>query len=280
MQNQTSDSPIRLDASTAVRSSLRVTRVGMFLAETMTRHVIDGLNSTAAESARELGWMAENLAALSGVRPHVTGEVPREPCVIVANHISYLDPLVIASLVPCVPVAKAELRDWPVLGETARRSNVLFVRRECALSGARVLREARRALDRGVSVLIFPEGTTTRGHHVLPFRRGAMGLAQWAKVPIVPVAISYPSPEAPWVDDDTFLPHFMRTLARPLTSVEVQFLASIHATDNETPDAMAERVRHEIARTLATRSISHRAGWAPGFAREAVRAHPLRPAFA
>jgi len=259
---------------------MRLTRVSMFLAETMTRHVIDGLSSTAAESARELGWMAENLAALSGVRPRVMGEVPSEPCVIVANHISYLDPLVIASLVPCVPIAKAELRDWPVLGETARRSNVLFVRRECALSGARVLREARRALDRGVSVLVFPEGTTTRGHSVLPFRRGAMGLAQWAQVPIVPVTIAYPSPEAPWVGDDTFLPHFMRTLARPLTSVEVQFLAPIHTTEGHTPDELAERARREIACALPARSMPPRASSVIRAPRNLVGAHHARPAFA
>ncbi len=234
----------------SLRSSLRLTRVSMFMAETMARHVIDGLSNSALESARELAWIAENLAALSGVRPHVIGQLPKEPSVIVANHVSYLDPLVLASLLPCVPIAKAELRDWPVLGETARRSNVLFVRRECALSGARVLREARRALDGGVSVLVFPEGTTTTGHKVLPFKRGALGLAQLASVPIIPVALSYAQPEAAWIGDDTFLPHFVRTLARPFTPVTVRFLPALEASDGRSAAELADQARMTITRAL------------------------------
>lgn len=250
MHSQESSSRANFDATAAVRSSLRLTRASVFLAETMTRHAMDGLSSNVAETVRELGWMAENLAALSGVRPRVIGQLPTEPSVIVANHISYLDAVVIASLVPCVPIAKAELLHWPVLGEAARRSRVLFVRRECALSGARVLREARRALDRGVSVLVFPEGTTTHGHGVLPFRRGAMGLARLSGVPILPVNVSYASPAAAWVGDDAFLPHFMRTLARPLTAVEVRFLAPIDTTGDESAATLAEHARSAIARAI------------------------------
>ncbi len=243
----TASLPASLRAS--LRSSLRLTRVSMFMAETLTRHAIDGISNCAFESARELAWLGENLAALSGVRPHVQGRLPAGPCVIVANHVSYLDPLVLASLVPCLPIAKAELRDWPVLGETARRSNVLFVRRDCALSGARVLREARRALDRGVSVLVFPEGTTTTGHKVLPFKRGALGLAQLAGVPIAPVALRYAQPEAAWIGEEVFLPHFARTLARPFTPVTVSFLPAIECHDRSAAE-LAEEARSMIASAL------------------------------
>lgn len=254
MQIQHALARTRPDADSALRaslrSSLRLTRVSMFLAETVTRHVLDGISQSPHECARELAWLGENLSALSGVRPHVTGPIPQEPCVIVANHISYLDPLVLASLAPCIPIAKSELRDWPVLGDTARRSNVLFVRRECALSGARVLREAHRALDRGVSVLVFPEGTTTHGRRVLPFKRGAFGLAQLASVPIVPVALQYSDEDAGWVGDDTFLPHFVRTLSRPFTPVNVRFLNAIESERDATAAELAEQARCDIARAL------------------------------
>lgn len=241
----------------SVRSSLRFARVSVFIAETLARHVVDGVSESATESARELRWIAENLVALSGVRPHVVGELPRSPSVMVANHISYLDPLLLAGLVPCVPIAKAELSGWPVLGEAARRSKVLFVRRDCGSSGARVLREAMRALEQGISILVFPEGTTTRGREVLPFRRGAFGLAQMLGVPVVPIAVSYADPEAAWVGDDTFLPHFVRTLARPFTSASVRILPALEPDDCLSASELAELARSSIASALqGSRSAS------------------------
>jgi len=247
----------------SVRSSLRLARVSMFLAETFTRHAIDGVSSCALESARELRWIAENLVALSGVRPQVIGELPTGPCVIVANHVSYLDPVIVAGLVPCVPIAKAELHDWPVIGDAARRSKVLFVRRECGLSGARVLREAKRALDSGLPVLVFPEGTTTRGRSVLPFRRGALGLAKRMGVPIVPVAVSYRHTDAAWVGDDTFLPHFVRTLARPFTPATLRFLPAIDPREDLSPSELAELARAAISAALPpfTRSLHDQPTW-------------------
>src|SRR5262249_7678064 len=158
-------------------------------AETMARLMLDGTSTSLDQRARELAWLCENLCGITGVRPRVVGEIPSEPCVLVANHTSYLDPLTIASLVRCAPIAKADIASWPCCGEIARRVGVRFVKRECPHSGARVLREGLRALAQGVSVLVFPEGTTTVGDHVLPFKRGAFGLARLAGVPIVPVAV-------------------------------------------------------------------------------------------
>lgn len=208
----------------AVRSSVRLTRIGMFTAETLARLLLDGAGTSLTDRARELSWVAENLVALTGVRPRIHGEVPAGPCVLVANHISYLDPTVIASHVRCAPIAKSEVMQWPFMGEIARRVGVLFVRRGCPHSGARVLREGLRALAQGVSILVFPEGTTTVGDGVLPFQRGAFGMAKLAGVPIVPVVVQYEERAAAWVGREGFLPHLARTVARAVTPMTVRFL--------------------------------------------------------
>jgi 1-acyl-sn-glycerol-3-phosphate acyltransferase len=235
----------------AVRSSVRLTRIGMFTAETLARLLLDGAGTSLLERARELSWVAENLVALTGVRPRVQGEVPAQPCVLVANHISYLDPTVLASLVRCAPIAKSEVMHWPFMGEIARRVGVLFVKRGCPHSGARVLREGLRALAQGVSILVFPEGTTTNGDGVLPFQRGAFGLAKLAGVPIVPVAVQYEQRDAAWVGSEGFLPHLARTVSRAVTPMTVRFLAPIDselASVSQLRDEAHERIEAELAR--------------------------------
>jgi 1-acyl-sn-glycerol-3-phosphate acyltransferase len=74
-----------------------------------------------------------------------------------------------------------------------------------------------------MSVLNFPEGTTSDGERVLPFRRGIFGLARHACVPVVPVALRFDDPELAWFGDALFLPHYARLLGRPETVVRVRF---------------------------------------------------------
>ena len=185
------------------------------------------------------------------MRLSVRGTPPKEPCLLVANHMSYFDPLIVASHVPCTVVAKSEIGSWPCVGDVARRLGILMLQRGCGMSGARVLREAMRALERGVSVLVFPEGTTTTGDRVLPFRRGAFGAAALAGVPIVPVALKYACASTAWVGDDMFLPHYMRTIAKPYTRVSVDFLEPLAYARARTVSDLAEHARAAIEEALA-----------------------------
>lgn len=175
------------------------------------------------ERARLLHGIARDLCALHSLRVRVTGALPASPFVIVANHVSYLDPILLASLTPCTAIAKQEIGGWPIIGDRARDLGVMLVDRQRTASGARVLRCALRALRHGVPVLNFPEGSTTRGEKVLPFRKGIFGVAQIAGVPIVPAAITYDDPELCWAGDDTFLPHFLRFSSRREASARIAF---------------------------------------------------------
>ena len=230
----------------------RAARVGAFALESWSRLSLGKVRSSSRrECAQELSWLAENLCALHGVRARVRGAVPSGPCVLVANHLSYFDPVVLAAQTPLAAIAKRDVADWPLVGKACQKLGVSFVERGDAHSGARVLREALRALEEGVSMLVFPEGTTTRGEQVLPFKRGIFGVAQRAGVPIVPVALRYEREDVAWVGDETFLPHYVRTMAHVCTRVSVEYLAPLPRDRGQSANGLAELARRTIARALA-----------------------------
>lgn len=233
------------------RTSSRAARVGAFALETWSRLLVDGPHTAPDERARELAWIAENLCALHGVRMTVRGRVPTSPALLVANHMSYFDPMIISSLAPCTVVAKCEVSAWPCIGDVCRRLGVMYVERENAHSGARVLREVLRSFERGVSVLVFPEGTTTTGRTVLPFKRGSFGAAALSGVPIVPVALRYECKELAWVGKATFLPHYVRTMSKPYTRVSVDFLPPLPHGDVHRAAELAQRARTAISSAIA-----------------------------
>lgn len=153
----------------------------------------------------------------------VRGPVPKGACIVAANHMSYLDPLAIGQVLPLSAVAKAEITGWPAIGEVLDELGILFVERGKAHSGAVALRRAMRILRNGVPVLVFPEGTTTCGQDVLPFSRGAFGIAQLMRVPVVPATLRYESSEACWVGSASLVPHLLKLHRHPRVDAELIF---------------------------------------------------------
>jgi len=197
-----------------------------------------------------LSRLAAEICAVHGYRVHVGGAVPLGPVVLVANHLSYIDPLVLTSLVPCVPLTKREVSRWPLVGALGRAHGVVFVRRDDARSGAAGLLAARRALLAGVSVLNFPEGTTTCGEAVLPFRRGVFGLARRLRIAVVPIALDFDEDELCWTGDARFLPHYFRAAARRGGVVRVRFGCPMTPERYESADSLAGEARAVIAHML------------------------------
>lgn len=231
---------------------------------TSAAHIGRGLFSALAELGavrmappKDSRAAAHRLAGALGAvaRAHdlhavVVGEVPRSTALIVANHVSYLDPLAILPMCPALPVAKGEVESWPIVGPIGASLGTMFVRRSDPIARARVLRRIHDHLFAGTSVLNFAEGTTTKGDTVLPFWRGAFGIAQRVGVPVVPVAIRYRAPEMAWCDGATFLPHYMQMTARERVEVTLAFGAPIPPRTGESPEAMAARVRGVVGHLL------------------------------
>jgi 1-acyl-sn-glycerol-3-phosphate acyltransferase len=193
-----------------------------------------------------LRQLCRGLSELHGIDVRWSGELPERPSVVVCNHLGYLDPLILCSLLPLSPIAKIELASWPALGNVLARSNVIFVRRGDPYSGALALRRALRALAAGVSVLNFPEGTTTSGP-LLPFRRGAFWLARRGGVKIVPVALRFGDARLCWIDDQAFLPHYCRLWTRKDRRVELVFRAPLDPCDFASDEALMLAAHASIA---------------------------------
>ena len=185
-----------------------------------------------------------------GVEVVATGpEIPAR-AILVSNHVSWLDPFAVAAHVPCVPVSKADVLRWPVFGPLARDLGVVFVSRGDVESGASALRSIRAALDAGSRVLNFPEGTTSPGDEVLPFRPGLFGLALRAGAPIVPVAIRYEPRSLAWTGDATFVPHYLALAASRRARVSVRVGLPISPPPGATPRAVALAAGDRVAALL------------------------------
>jgi 1-acyl-sn-glycerol-3-phosphate acyltransferase len=206
------------------------------------------------QRARNQVFLLERVATefcrVHGLALDVRGRLPTTPAVLVANHVSYLDPLVLVRLVPAAPIAKKNVEGWPIIGAVGHALGVLFVDRNDPHSGARVLHRAHRLLQGGISVLNFPEGTTTTGDQLLPFRRGIFGIARLAGRPVVPIALRYHHPMRPWIGEELFLPHYLRTAAQERAKVEVHIGAAIDARDHPDAAAVAAVTRATIGHLL------------------------------
>lgn len=166
-----------------------------------------------------------------GLRMHVQGAVPEGPGMILCNHRSYLDPAVLACDTFFLPVAKAEVAGWPLIGYAVKLSGILFVKREKSESRKQVLAEIGRKIAEGYPVLVYPEGTTHAEPATIAFRPGVFNLAADTGTPIFPAVIEYRDPADYWIGDDGFLSHFMRRFGQKEIHVYVHYGPALRGKD-------------------------------------------------
>jgi lyso-ornithine lipid O-acyltransferase len=163
---------------------------------------------------------------LRGVGVHITvsGAPPTQPCLIVCNHVSYIDPFLILRDVDAWPVAKAEMANWPVIGKGAQMAGILYLKREDKTDRTAMIGKMSAALQQGFPILIFPEGTTSNlMSDTLPFKKGSFLMAERNAFPVLPVALQFEDPEDAWVAQESFLTHAIRRFRRPRVRVRVHY---------------------------------------------------------
>lgn len=146
-----------------------------------------------------------------------------------ANHVSWLDIVVLGATHDLIFVAKSEVRRWPLLGWCAAAAGTLFLRRGADTSSVAAM---AGLLRRGRSVAFFPEGTTGIGQRLGRFHSRHFAAAQSSAVPVQPVALRYReagalSRVAPFVGSDAFLPHLVRVLAKGGLDAEITYAPPI-----------------------------------------------------
>lgn len=152
-------------------------------------------------------WCRQVLACLD-IRVSVTGQAAEAPCLVACNHISWLDILVLGSAMPVAFLSKAEIARWPLISRLSRAGGTLFIKRGREGAAQRSIKSIRNAFKRQQSIAVFPEGTTGKGHTVLPFHPRLFAAAIESEVHVQPVALRYPHPEGvhpkvPYVDQQT-----------------------------------------------------------------------------
>lgn len=134
-------------------------------------------------------WSGELLRIL-GVGLEVSGRAPTAG-LVVANHISWLDILVLNAAAPVRFVSKADVRHWPVLGRLVEAAGTLFIERGSRRETLRVAHQMAAHLEQGHVLALFPEGTTSNGLQLLPFHANLLQAAIHAQCAVTPVALGY-----------------------------------------------------------------------------------------
>ena len=133
---------------------------------------------------------------LMGIRIDVKGTpISGTPCLYVANHLSWLDILVLSAIAPMCFVAKHEVARWPLFGLLATVGRTIYVDRDRRHDVKAVVSAIRQRLSEGECIVLFPEGTSSDGNRLLPFRTALLGAADFevagSQVPVQPVTIAY-----------------------------------------------------------------------------------------
>jgi 1-acyl-sn-glycerol-3-phosphate acyltransferase len=149
---------------------------------------------TSDVRARWLHEICRRVLRVFGVQSVVTGPIPARG-LLVANHLSYLDIVLLGALAPCVFVAKTEVKGWPVFGWFARLAGTIFVNRSRRRDAARANELIRFALRGGALVVLFPEGTSSDGARVLPFKSSLLESVAGERVPVSVAALRYELPD-------------------------------------------------------------------------------------
>jgi 1-acyl-sn-glycerol-3-phosphate acyltransferase len=145
---------------------------------------------------------------------------PPQNALLVANHLSYLDVLVLSAITPCIFVAKQEVASWPIFGRMARLSGTIFVDRNRRGDVHSVAAQISGAVRSGTVVVIFPEGGSSSGTSVLPFYSSLLEPAASLQLPVTPAHISYrlrdgdPGIDIAYWGDMTLAPHLLKLLSK------------------------------------------------------------------
>ncbi|GAA0533952.1 1-acyl-sn-glycerol-3-phosphate acyltransferase [Saccharopolyspora subtropica] len=202
------------------------------------------------------GWFRMLLRAL-GVRVVIEGRMPGDGALVVSNHVSWLDVVVLQALCPMRLLAKVEVRSWPLLGALAGRVGTVYIDRDrlTALPGA--VRRIAAQLRAGAVIGAFPEGTTWCGRASGPFRPAVFQAALDAGARILPVALRFctedgePTTAAAFLGDVTLVGSLLAVARMRGLRVEVVVLPQLVGGD-----------RRELART-AQRAIEAATGSTP-----------------
>lgn len=196
--------------------------------------------SQPQREARVQSWSLRMLGLL-GVHLELRGHPPAAgPVLLVANHISWLDILVMNAARYCRFVSKSDVKRWPLIGTLATGGGTIYIERESRRDALRVVHHVAESLQRGEVAAVFPEGTTSDGVALLPFHANMIQAAISADAPAQPVALSFLESKTRaasltpcYIGDDTLVGSLWRTVTGPPITAVVHYGEPQYASGRE-----------------------------------------------
>ena len=200
-------------------------------------------------------WSAR-LVAVLGITVQARGTAPSGPVLVVSNHVSWLDILALNAVQPLRFVSKADVRRWPLVGWLVACGGTLFIERDRKRDALRVVHQVADALREGHQVAVFPEGTTSDGHGLLPFHANLLQAAVSTSTRFQPVALRFSdereavSQTAAYVGDTHLLESVWRIAGAHGLRAEVRWL------DPVSPGELDRRVLSDRLRVMILHALS------------------------
>jgi len=229
--------------------------VGHILYGLVLVYTVWDAQDTATRERRTIAW-SMRLLNLLGLTVQCQGKPHAGSRLVVSNHISWLDIIVINSVMPSRFVSKAEVGQWPIIGRLVTAAGTLYLVRERRRDAMRVLGLMAQALRDGQSVAVFPEGTTGAGHELMHFHANLVQSAIDAPAPIQPVVLSYRdarhavSPSAAYIGDTGLLASLWMVASAKDLTVSVQILPA-ETVAHADRRMLTERLHSEMSARLA-----------------------------
>jgi 1-acyl-sn-glycerol-3-phosphate acyltransferase len=207
---------------------------------------------------KRVGWWSAKMLRMLGIALHSEGLPRGGATLVIANHVSWLDILAINAVLPSRFVSKADVRAWPLIGWLVECGGTLFIERERKRDALRVVHQVADALKKRQTIAVFPEGTTSEGHGLLPFHANLLQAAISTGSPVQPVALRFSdsreavSQAAAYVGDT----HLLRSLWMIVTATDMRAtLTWLPAVSSDHADrrALSELLRAQIQDVLNRR---------------------------
>jgi 1-acyl-sn-glycerol-3-phosphate acyltransferase len=210
---------------------------------------------TGSQRAAWLQYSSRRILGIFRTQIKTSGSIPKSG-LLVSNHLSYVDILVIASITPAMFVAKREVKGWPIFGFFAKLAGTVFVDRERRARVGHTTSEIETALSEGALVVLFPEGTSSNGETVLPFKSSLLEPAARQTHALYASHIHYEIADGDvgeevcyWSDAHTLLPHLINLLSKRTIKAEVRFTQLREASVDR--KELAKQLHSEVLRLKA-----------------------------
>jgi 1-acyl-sn-glycerol-3-phosphate acyltransferase len=219
------------------------------------------LVSTKNQQERIIRFWCKRLLSIFEIKVEVTGLgtylINQKKYLMVANHISWMDIIVIQSIKPCIFVAKSDVASWPLFGWVAQMTGTIFIKRDKVSDIKKALKKMKRRLIKR-SVCIFPEGTSTNGRYLLPFKSNLFQSSIDTNKSILPLCLRYEqnntySDKAAFVDDMSLVDSINKIKQEKDIYVIVEVLQPIRPRYNrkELASYTQEMIRKNLSQNLS-----------------------------